>query len=542
IIPSPARKQIPNFTIQVRISQISAKNFRLSTKLYFCLMEIPFRYWVIQVVVFVVLTKVTFSQSNEPIEIINTDSLLFEKRGNETIRRLIGQVQFQQDSTILYCDSAWHYTERNLVEAFSNVRILVSNQTTITGNKLIYQSDTKVARMIGNVQLTDGKTILTAPELIYFRNLAYGMYPRNGKITDGQNTLTSEKGYYYQRTKQAEFARKVTVVNSEYTLQSDSLSYNTQSRIISFVVPTTLQSKKNEKIVASVGQYLSSTSELFLYKNGQLQDSTYLLKGDTLYYNDSLDYGWGQGNIVIHNQDSTLSLFGQSGIFNRKTKQTILSGNPYLVQILETDTLVLLADTLFAVKDSLSGNQKAKAYHHVRFQLREMQGKCDSLEYLLADSILYLYKDPILWTDKNQVTGDTLVVWIRNKKADSMNVLQNAFIISQEDSVNFNQLKGKKIIGKFRDNQLEKVTVLGNSESIYFAKDGNKLIGMNRAFSAKTEILLQNNRPARITFSPKSEATFYPMHEVFGQKNHLDDFRWRIQERPTWKRSDYVLH
>ena len=47
----------------------------------------------------------------------------------------------------------------------------------------------------------------------------------------------------------------------------------------------------------------------------------------------------------------------------------------------------------------------------------------------------------------------------------------NSFVISQDTSKNYNQIKGRKMIADFRAGKLIKVFVNGNGESIYFAID-----------------------------------------------------------------------
>ena len=50
---------------------------------------------------------ISFSQKTTKIDLINANTLEFDKKLGENVKRLIGSVVLKHDSTILYCDSAY---------------------------------------------------------------------------------------------------------------------------------------------------------------------------------------------------------------------------------------------------------------------------------------------------------------------------------------------------------------------------------------------------------------------------------------------------
>jgi len=74
------------------------------------------------------------AQSGRKIRIVNANSLEYSDRMPDA-RRLIGNVAFEHQGSMLYCDSAYFYESYERMDAFSNVRI-VNESVTITGNKL----------------------------------------------------------------------------------------------------------------------------------------------------------------------------------------------------------------------------------------------------------------------------------------------------------------------------------------------------------------------------------------------------------------------
>ncbi|MEO6167638.1 MAG: OstA-like protein, partial [Chitinophagales bacterium] len=58
----------------------------------------------------------SYSQTGDPIEIINADELQYSEVGGIALRKLLGNVQLQQKNVTLYCDQADFYFEENLVD------------------------------------------------------------------------------------------------------------------------------------------------------------------------------------------------------------------------------------------------------------------------------------------------------------------------------------------------------------------------------------------------------------------------------------------
>jgi hypothetical protein len=169
-----------------------------------------------------------------------------------------------------------------------------------------------------------------------------------------------------------------------------------------------------------------------------------------------------------------------------------------MIQHFEEDTLHLLADYFLSQQDSLEDTLRIAAWPRVRIVMRNLQGSADSLEYNRKDSILYLYYNPVLWSDNNQMSGDTIVLTLKNETADSLHLYPKGFLISKEDTIGFNQVKGKQVFGKFESGALNRMRISGNAESIYFTRneEKNTYEGMNQSLSNEILILFDENKPS----------------------------------------------
>jgi hypothetical protein len=112
----------------------------------------------------------------------------------------------------------------------------------------------------------------------------------------------------------------------------------------------------------------------------------------------------------------------------------------------------------------------------------------------------------------------------------------NAFIISEVDTVHYNQIKGKDITGHFINSELRKVNVRGNGQSVYYAEDDKgRYIGINKAECSDMVIFLDSNEVSRITFLKKPDAKLLPLEKANPDELKLKNFRWYGALRPKTK-------
>ena len=112
-----------------------------------------------------------------------------------------------------------------------------------------------------------------------------------------------------------------------------------------------------------------------------------------------------------------------------------------------------------------------------------------------------------------------------------MNV--NALVVNLSDSLQYNQIQGKKMKGYFLDGKLSKLTINGNGESIYYAKDDDEIsIGVNKAVCSNMTIVMKDSKVQRIKFYEKPEATLYPLNDIPAEELKLKSFRWEESKRP----------
>ncbi|MBN1415887.1 MAG: hypothetical protein JW973_12360 [Bacteroidales bacterium] len=470
-----------------------------------------------------------YSQQPQHIE-YDADDIMYDKNIASGAYRLINHVVFRHKNTIMYCDSAYFYAAGNSLEAYENVHINQGDSVQIYGDYLYYDGNTRLARIRNNVRLSSSTTRLTSQAVDYDLHNNVGYYTSHADILNGNNKLRSRLGYYYSRQNIYLFRDSVVVENPEYTIYSDTLKYHTVTNTAHFFGPTRIISDSNV-IYCERGWYNTETDVSMLKKNASIENPARKITGDSLYYERETGHGEAYSNIQLVDKEQNVVLRGNYARVNEKTENALLTDSALFIYITENDSLFIHADTLRSEPDSI-GKKEFRLYYRVKLFKSDLQGKCDSMFYSTADSILRLYYEPILWSGEYQLSAEYIEIRIKNRQVSQLHMLRTAFIINQEDSIRFNQVKGKTMVGHFLDNNLYMINVYGNGQTIYYAKDKEDIIGVNKAESTDLTIFLQDKKIEEIRFLKKPAAVLYPPEQAPKEELVLKDFKWQKEIRP----------
>jgi len=474
----------------------------------------------------------------------NTDKLEYEaqsleggKKDGETYKKLVGKVKFTQKNTIIYCDSAFAYDKTNSMEAFGHVKIEdLEDTVTITSNKLFYDGNGRIAELRGNVVYVDDSIRLLTDNLDYDMTNKSATYFNGGKIFDGINTLESIKGTYDTQGKMTIFSDSVTMITPDYTMESNDLVYNLLTKKARTSSKTNITTHDGKSIKSNQMREFDTSKGTSAFFIGEVNTDKYLLKGDELYFDNELGSYSAKGNVYLFAKEDSVIITGDQANFWQDKGIAKVYGDPLLKKSLRMDTLYLRADTLVSIDDSLAVNKRLLAYNNVKIFKTDIQGKADSLAYYLSDSSISFFNDPILWNEGSQITADTIHVLVKKGTIDQLRTSVNSFIISEDSTKNYNQIKGRQMIAHFNGKSIKDVDVNGNGESIYFvAEEENTdvLMGMNQIICSNMKIIFKENQVNDIRFYTNPDGSFVPPHELKDDDKKLEGFAWRIEERPS---------
>jgi len=489
------------------------------------------------------------------IEFLSAEVYNVKKMDSMDYLILVGHVKIRQGKTLLYGDSIILNTTLNTLENFGNVHINDADSVNIYANYLKYIGSTKKAYLRKKVKLTDGKGVLTTDSLDYDVNTKLGSFKNGGKLVRNKTILTSTEGLYYGETRDVIFRKKVELVDPENNIITDTLEYNTYSQLTNFLSPSKIITG-SRVISTSNGNYNTGTRKGYLYDRSNIDDSTYHFIADEMAVDDSLEMGEFKGNAIYTSKDTLGFDLMANNIKANKQKSTFLATeNPLLLIKQKKDTLYIAADTLYAGKisdlkrkipparDSVGVitdttlDKYFEAYHHVKIYSDSLQGKADSLFYSLSDSTIRLITNPIIWANDNQITGDTLYLFVKNKKPEQLYVFENAFAINKIDTTSYyNQLKGNKLNVWFEEGEIYKMSAKGNAENIYYPLDNDKnFIGVNHSNAQMIEVYFENTEPAKVVFKRQLIGKMTPLNQTAKEDLIIRGFKWQENLRPKSK-------
>lgn len=472
------------------------------------------------------------------IDIYNADKLMGITINKMKVQKLIGRVALHHDGALMYCDSAYLYDAQNRVEAFGHIHIKQGDTLSLYGNVLLYDGNTRIATISGQVRLIDNQITLNTTKLTYDRNKEMAFYDEQASTLSKTEELNSRKGYYYVKTKEFAFKGNVVIKHPDYTLYSDTLIQNTVTDISYFKGPSTIVSKESY-IYCENGWYDKRNDICQFNQNSYVISDSHILKGDSLYYERERGYGKGIGHVSIQDTTEKLTVTGHFAETYKHIERYMITDSATMIKAFEHDSLFLHADTLIAIQDSLN-KRVINAYYHVKFFKPDMQGLCDSLSYRERDSTMQMYRNPILWNEQNQITAKHIDICIGQKEIYKIYIHSNALIVSEEDSLMYNQLGGVNMTAHFKNNELNQIDVFENSHSYYYPKDDKgRIIGLNEVVCRDMVIYVEEREVARIVFKISPVGTLHPIDKINPGDFRLTGFTWQVARRPMQREDIY---
>ena len=198
-----------------------------------------------------------------------------------------------------------------------------------------------------------------------------------------------------------------------------------------------------------------------------------------------------------------------------------------------------LADSLANIPKDTTKVGFMYGIRNVKVFRRDIQANCDSLCYCDLDSIARFYLDPVVWNEGNrQYTSDSLFILVGQGGPRKASLQSNAFVVTQQDSIRYDQIKGTEIMAYFDslDNSLQRFDALGGASALFYLEENGELATVNKVETKMLSALLKNSNIDQVFYfeSPKNNA--YPVVQLPKADHFMKGYTWRPDERPATPR------
>lgn len=175
-----------------------------------------------------------------------------------------------------------------------------------------------------------------------------------------------------------------------------------------------------------------------------------------------------------------------------------------------------------------------EAISNVRIYKKNLQVTCDSLLYSDLDSLARMFKEPIIWQEvEKQYTADSVTLVISNGSMEKANLMSNAFISMEQDTVHYNQIKGAEMLAYFDDKgELVRFDALGGASALFYIEENEVLATVNKPESKMLSAILKEGEVQRIYYFEEVKNDGYPIVQLPQEEQHLKGFNWNPEGRP----------
>ena len=237
-----------------------------------------------------------------------------------------------------------------------------------------------------------------------------------------------------------------------------------------------------------------------------------------------------------------------------KTPKDTISNRPAVKDSLATGTLPTdslstgIKDSLATGIDSLAAVAPAvpkdstkigfmKAIGNFKLFKSDLQMASDSLEYTDLDSLIRLYKRPLIWNDEHrQYASDSLFAVIKNGTVEKASLMSEAFVIIQEDSLCFDQIRSTEMMAYFdTTGTIRRFDAMGDADAIFYIQEDSTYATVNFSKSKILSATFKEGNIDQVYYFDQAKSDAYPVAQIKKEQRELKGFSWTPDARPKSK-------
>ena len=504
----------------------------LKSNLYYTTTPQSNTVWLI--VLLVLMSSLNYGQERKEINITSDVTRIDEIKypGAVLFSKSDNQIYIEHEGVEMWCDVAFFYKDENFVKAYKNVRIKQGDSVAMRSRYAEYNGNTKFAFARGNVWLKKDTTTIST-DTMYFDRIKQQAYYRSGGIVTSPNSrITSKVGRYYLDKDKISFINKVKITNPQYTIKSEQLDFYSTNEHAYLYGPTTIASDSSQ-VYCERGFYDTKNDRGYFVKNSRIDYNNRQMLGDSLYFDRATNFASATNNIKVIDTLNNSIIKGHYAEVYRDKDSVLITQRAVAITLEEQDSVYVHAEKLIVT--GKPENRILRGFYNVKLYKSDLSGKCDSIHVNQKTGLTQMIRRPVLWSDQSQITGDSIHLKSNtiSEKIDTLKVFNNSFIVQKDSISGYNQIRGEKLYGYFNnDNQLERVDINNNAESIiYIREETGELQGIDKSKSASINITFKDQAIDEITKYKNPGGDIWPASQWENLPQTLQGFEWRGEEQ-----------
>lgn len=339
----------------------------------------------------------------------------------------------------------------------------------------------------------------------------------NVRLRQGNVRLTCDKAIQYMTSNKFDLIGNVVIKQNTITLKAKSIYYDGDTYLATSNDKIEITDKET-KLTADRGIYSTATLIADFQSNVVVEDDSVVIYSDFIRHNrnDGVSNAWG--NVLIEGKHTVVLVAADSVLNIPAGNYSKLMGSAQLFQIdsvggakSQFDTLTISSDIMEAYRDP--DNERYLATGSVEIIRGNMLAKAETGKYFKNAERIELLESPKLWYDATQLSADTIIVSIPNKKLSNIEAISKALSVSLNDSTNIarkDQLSGNLISISFEQDSLKMINSKGNAKSLYFISTDGEPDGLISVGAENITIRMSEGKAKNIVMTEKVPGEYVP--------------------------------
>lgn len=497
-----------------------------------------------------------------------------------------------RDGNVLNTNYLNYNTRDSIATFFNGAAMRGKDGNIIESDNGVYNSAEKRFSFEDNVQIYTDSVFIVSDKVDYLTQTDEVVFNTNTVAWKDENMLCANSGNFNRPLNRFTFDKDGYILTKEQELWADLLIYYRNSgaadlydnaQILDTVkkaicLADRIAYRPNDRTIE-----LTSNPAIGLYTIEKEVTDTLFLAGDTIKYYTRRMYEIDSASVALSAERVKLSLVDPIAIHDeerraarakksdvqkpgdvktaigkpdnaakpdlKKPDMPKLSaangGNPVAeggmpLPVAPSDSLKSATDSTALAGNGLQGADKdtveikfVDIFHNVRFHRSDIQGLCDSLVYSGLDSMSRFYGRPVMWQEKvNQFSADSIQGVVKNGKLSKVDLLSNAFIAVQEDTLYYNQIKSSEMAAYFQNNELYRFDALGGVSAIFYMEEKGVISLMDQEECKMLTARIKDNQIQRTRSIGDLKQDVFPVFNLPMENQRLKGFEWRGGERP----------